>query len=87
MSGEAFASPLFFKNFKMAHLITVTDLNNHELLFNLDTVVSMERGNNSNTIVTTRWSRTDIKETLEEVKNLAQKSSLEYQRIKNHAKN
>jgi len=66
----------------MAHLITVTDLNEHELLFNLDTVVSMERGNNGNTIVTTRWSRTDIKETLEEVKNLAQKSSLEHQRIK-----
>ena len=66
----------------MAHLITVTDLNEHELLFNLDTVVSMERGNNGNTIVTTRWSRTDIKETLEEIKNLAQKSSLEYQRIK-----
>ena len=66
----------------MAHLITVTDLNEHELLFNLDTVVSMERGSNGNTIVTTRWSRTDIKETLEEVKSLAQKSSLEYQRIK-----
>jgi hypothetical protein len=66
----------------MAHLITVTDLNEHELLFNLDTVVSMERGSNGNTIVTTRWSRTDIKETLEEVKILAQKSSLEYQRIK-----
>ena len=66
----------------MAHLITVTDLNEHELLFNLDTVVSMERGSNGNTIVTTRWSRTDIKETLEEIKNLAQKSSLEYQRIK-----
>ena len=66
----------------MAHLITVTDLNEHELLFNLDTVVSMERGSNGNTIVTTRWSRTDIKETLEEVKCLAQKSSLEYQRIK-----
>jgi hypothetical protein len=71
----------------MAHLITVTDLNEHELLFNLDTVVSMERGSNGNTIVTTRWSRTDIKETLDEVKDLAQKSSLEYQRIKNHAKN
>jgi hypothetical protein len=70
----------------MAHLITVTDLNEHELLFNLDTVVSMERGSNGNTIVTTRWSRTDIKETLNEVKDLAQKSSLEYQRIKNHAK-
>ena len=71
----------------MAHLITVTDLNEHELLFNLDTVVSMERGSNGNTIVTTRWSRTDIKETLEEVKNLAQKSSLEHQRIKIHARN
>jgi hypothetical protein len=71
----------------MAHLITVTDLNEHELLFNLDTVVSMERGSNGNTIVTTRWSRTDIKETLEQVKNLAQKSSLEHQRIKSQAKN
>ena len=70
----------------MAHLITVTDLNEHELLFNLDTVVSMERGSNGNTIVTTRWSRTDIKETLEEVKNLAQESSLEHQRIKNYAR-
>jgi len=86
MSGEAFASPLFFKNFKMAHLITVTDLNNHELLFNLDTVVSMERGNNNNTIVTTRWSRTDIKETLEEVKSLAEKSSLHHARIENQVK-
>ena len=70
----------------MAHLITVTDLNEHELLFNLDTVVSMERGNNGNTIVTTRWSRTDIKETLDEVKNLAQKSSLHHARIKNQGK-
>ena len=70
----------------MAHLITVTDLNDQELLFKLDTVVSMERGNNNNTIVTTRWSRTDIKETLDEVKNLAQKSSLHYARIKNQAK-
>ena len=55
----------------MAHLITVTDLNNHEILFNLDTVVSMERGLNDHTIVTTRWGRTDIKETLSEIKNLA----------------
>jgi hypothetical protein len=62
----------------MAHLVTVTDLNNHELLFNLDTVVSMERGQNDHTIVTTRWGRTDIKETLEEIKSLSQESSLEY---------
>jgi|TARA_Y100000310_G_scaffold66312_1_gene61676 hypothetical protein len=71
----------------MAHLITVTDLNEHELLFNLDTAISFERGQNDQTIVTTRWGRTDIKETLDEVKSLAQKSSLEYQRIKNHARN
>ena len=71
----------------MAHLITVTDLNEHELLFNLDTAISFERGQNDQTIVTTRWGRTDIKETLDEVKSLAQKSSLEHQRIKNHAKN
>ena len=55
----------------MAHLITVTDLNNHEILFNLDTVVSMERGLNDHTILTTRWGRTDINETLSEIKNLA----------------
>jgi hypothetical protein len=70
----------------MAHLITVTDLNNHELLFNLDTVVSMERGINNNTIVTTRWSRTDIKETLEEIRNLAVQSSLHHAKIENPAR-
>jgi hypothetical protein len=70
----------------MAHLITVTDLNNHELLFNLDTIVSMERGTDNNTIVTTRWSRTDIKETLEEIKNLAFQSSLHHAKIENPAR-
>ena len=70
----------------MAHLITVTDLNDHELLFNLDTVVSMERGINNNTIVTTRWSRTDIKETLEEIRNLADHSSLHHAKIENPAR-
>jgi hypothetical protein len=67
----------------MAHLITVTDLNNQELLFNLDTVVSMERGTHNQTIVTTRWSRTDIKETLEEIRNLAVQSSLHHAKIEN----
>jgi len=65
----------------MAHLITVTDLNEQEILFNLDTVVSMERGQNNQTIITTRWGRTDIKETLKEIKNLADASSLHNAKI------
>ena len=69
----------------MAHLITVTDQNHQQLLFNLDTVVSMERGTNDQTIITTRWGRTDIKETLSEIRDLAEKSSIHYQKIKNYA--
>ncbi len=68
----------------MAHLVTVTDLNNQELLFNLDTAISFERGNHHQTIVTTRWGRTDIKETLSEVRDLAEKSSIHHQKIKNY---
>ena len=70
----------------MAHLVTVTDLNGQELLFNLDTAISFERGNHNQTIVTTRWGRTDIKETLAEVIDLAEKSSIHHQKLKNHAK-
>jgi hypothetical protein len=55
-------------------------------LFNLDTAISFERGNHEQTIVTTRWGRTDIKETLSEVMDLAEKSSIHHQRLKNHAK-
>ena len=40
-----------------------------------DTVVSMERGDDK-TIVTTRWGRTDILETLEQIKQLADEGSL-----------
>ena len=69
----------------MAHLVTVTDLNSQELLFNLDTAISFERGQNDQTIVTTRWGRTDIKETLSEIRDLAEKSSIHYQKIKNCA--
>ena len=69
----------------MAHLVTVTDLNSQELLFNLDTAISFERGQNDQTIVTTRWGRTDIKETLSEIRDLAEKSSIHYQKIKNSA--
>ena len=60
----------------MAHLITVTDQNNHQMLFNLDTVVSMERGTNDQTIINTRWGRTDILESLDEIKELADKNTL-----------
>ena len=60
----------------MAHLITVTDKNNHQMLFNLDTVVSMERGTNDQTIITTRWGRTDVLESLDEIKELADKNTL-----------
>ena len=70
----------------MAHLVNLTDLNDQELLFNLDTAISFERGNHNQTIVTTRWGRTDIKETLSEVMDLAEKSSIHHQRLKNHAK-
>ena len=62
----------------MAHLITVTDQNHQQLSFNLDTVVSMERGTNDQTIITTRWGRTDILESLDEIKELADKNSLHY---------
>ena len=76
MSGEAFASPLFFKNFKMAHLITLPNAETREeILFNLDTVVSIESdgrdgvtGRGGNTIITTRWGRTMVKDTLTEIK-------------------
>ena len=60
----------------MAHLITVTDQNKQQMLFNLDTVVSMERGIKDHTIITTRWGRTDILESLEEIKELADKNTL-----------
>ena len=62
----------------MAHLITVTDQNNHQMLFNLDTAISFERGQNDQTIVTTRWGRTDILESLDEIKELADKNTLHY---------
>ena len=79
MSGEAFASPLFFKNFKMAHLITLTNAETREdMLFNLDTVVSIESDGRDgvtgqgNTIITTRWGRTTVRDTLTQIKIKAQ---------------
>ena len=83
MSGEAFASPLFFKNFKMAHLITLTNAETKEdMLFNLDTVVSIESdgrdgvtGQGGNTIITTRWGRTTVKDSLDQIKDKAREQA------------
>ena len=79
MSGEAFASPLFFLNLKMAHLITLTNAETKEdILFNLDTVVSIESDGRDgatgqgNTIITTRWGRTTVKDSLDQIKDKAQ---------------
>ena len=82
MSGEAFASPLFFKNFKMAHLITLKNAETREdMLFNLDTVVSIESDGRDgvtgqgNTIITTRWGRTTVKDSLGQIKDKAQEQT------------
>ena len=59
----------------MAHLITLTNSEtNEDILFNLDTVVSIESDardgitGRGNTIITTRWGRTMVKDTLAEIK-------------------
>ena len=50
----------------MAHLITLTGaVDGQEMLFNLDTVVSIEKGNNS-TIIATRWGSTMVRESLQD---------------------
>ena len=60
----------------MAHLIELTDSNTLEkMLFNLDTVVSIERTSGSNTIITTRWGRTNVKESLDNIKLQSESST------------
>jgi|TARA_Y100000296_G_scaffold71754_1_gene87521 hypothetical protein len=55
----------------MAHLITLTGaVDGQEMLFNLDTVVSIENGNNS-TIINTRWGNTLVKESLGDIRLMA----------------
>ena len=50
---------------KMAHLIKLTDYQTNEtVLYNLDTVVSIERVKDS-TVITTRWGRNQVKESLD----------------------
>ena len=60
----------------MAHLITLTDADTREdILFNLDTVVSIERGMKNNlSVITTRWGRTNVVESLEHIGKEATKS-------------
>ena len=53
----------------MAHLIELTDSNTQEkMLFNLDTVVSIEKTSGSSTIITTPWGRTHVEESLDNIK-------------------
>ena len=59
----------------MAHLITLTDADTREdILFNLDTVVSIERGARNLSVITTRWGRTNVVESLDYIKKESQKS-------------
>ena len=49
----------------MAHLVKLTDYQTgEEVLYNIDTVVSIERVKDS-TVITTRWGRNQVKENLD----------------------
>jgi len=49
----------------MAHLIKLTDYQTEEtVLYNLDTVVSIETVKDA-TVITTRWGRNQVKESLD----------------------
>ncbi len=55
----------------MAHLITLTGaVDGQEMLFNLDTVVSIEKDNNS-TIISTRWGSSIVRESLDAIRKAA----------------
>ena len=58
----------------MAHFIKLhTAGQNQEILFNLDTVVSIEPyGNeNQNSTILTRWSHQNVKESIDDIQRLA----------------
>ena len=60
----------------MAHLIQLTDQNtNQEILFNLDTVVSIERAAGQ-TVITTRWGRQQVQESLDNILTKAREDSI-----------
>jgi hypothetical protein len=59
----------------MAHLIVLTNSEtNEDMLFNLDSVVSIESDardgvtGKGNSIITTRWGRTMVRDTLSEIR-------------------
>ena len=55
----------------MAHLITLhTSGKGEEIVFNLDTMVSAER-NDDFTAIQTRWGYQNVRETLEEIMDMA----------------
>lgn len=55
----------------MAHLIKLTDYQTKEtVLYNLDTVVSIERVRDA-TVITTRWGRNQVSEALDEILSLS----------------
>ena len=69
----------------MAHLITLTNAEtNEDMLFNLDTVVSIESGlrdgvtGQGHTMITTRWGRTMVRQSLHKIKELADKGEKHY---------
>ena len=60
----------------MAHLVMLTDANtNQEILFNLDTVVSIERASGQ-TVITTRWGRQQVQESLDYIMTKAKDDSI-----------
>jgi hypothetical protein len=60
----------------MAHLIQLTDQNTkQEILFNLDTVVSIERAAGQ-TVITTRWGRQQVQESLDYILAKAKENSV-----------
>lgn len=60
----------------MAHLIKLTDHQSNEpVLYNLDTVVSIERIKDF-TVITTRWGRNQVVESLEYIQSTANGSDI-----------
>ena len=61
----------------MAHLIKLTDYQTNEtVLYNLDTVVSIERVKDS-TVITTRWGRNQVKESLDYILEASQRNVIQ----------
>ena len=60
----------------MAHFIKLhTAGQNQEILFNLDTVVSIERASGQ-TVITTRWGRQQVQESLDYIMTKAKDDSI-----------